>query len=354
MPRFHDLTITDIHKTIRNAVVLTLQPDDPAQFEFSQGQYLTFRKDFNGTELRRSYSISAGKSEGLLQVGIKQVDGGVFSTWANNDLAVGDVLQSMAPMGNFHTGLDKAARKSYLAFAGGSGITPVISTLKTILATEPNSQFTLAYANQNVNSIMFREELEDLKNTYLNRLTLIHILERDSQNIDLFAGRIDAEKCDLLFKHWVDIASIDTAFICGPEPMMLAIDAALKIHGLTQDQIKMELFTAPQQGRASQPAKHQNTALSDGAQATITLDGATRSFAIDKNQSLLEAGLASKIDLPYSCKAGVCSSCRCKLTKGEVEMIANHALEDYEVEKGYILSCQSYPLTAEISVDYDQ
>ncbi len=354
MPRFHDLILTDIHKTTRNAVVLTLKPTDPALFDFKQGQYLTFRRDFDGVELRRSYSISAGKSEGILQVGIKQVDGGTFSTWANTELAVGDVVQSMPPMGNFFTPLEETAQKIYLAFAGGSGITPIISTLKTILETEPNSQFTLVYANQNVNSIMFREELEDLKNIYLNRLTLIHILERDSQNIDLFSGRIDAKKCDLLFKHWVDITSVDTVFICGPEPMMLTIDAALKTHGLTQDQIKFELFTAPQQGRASQQAKPQNTALPNGTQATITLDGATRSFTIEKDQSLLEAGLANKIDIPYSCKAGVCSSCRCKVLKGEVEMIANHALEDYEVEKGYVLSCQSYPLTADITVDYDQ
>ncbi len=354
MPSFHDLTLTNIHKSTRNAVVLTLKSADPAQFKFKQGQYLTFRRDFNGVELRRSYSISAGRSEGILQVGIKQVDGGTFSTWANTDLAVGDVMQAMPPMGSFSTKLEANAQKTYLAFAGGSGITPIISTLKTILATEPNSQFTLIYANQNVNSIMFREELEDLKNTYLSRLTLIHILERDSQNIDLFTGRIDAEKCDLLFKHWVNITSVDTVFICGPEPMMHAIDASLKTHGLTKDQIKFELFTAPQQGRAAQPAKHQNTALPDGTQTTITLDGATRSFTIAQNQSLLEAGLANKIDIPFSCKAGVCLSCRCKVLKGEVEMIANHALEDYEVEKGYILSCQSYPLTAELMVDYDQ
>ena len=215
MARFHTLTVTDVHKTILDAVVLTLSPED-GDFDFVQGQYLTFRRDFDGEELRRSYSICTGKDEGILQVGIKRVDGGAFSTWANEDLKVGDQLEAMQPMGSFHTPVGETDSIYYLGFAGGSGITPVLSILKTVLTHEPNSEFTLVYANRSFSSIMFREELEDLKNIYLGRLTIIHILETEGQDIDLFTGRVDEKKCALLFKHWIDINSVDTAYICGP------------------------------------------------------------------------------------------------------------------------------------------
>ena len=357
MARFHDLTVTDIHKTIRNAVVVTLKPQDgeAGEFDFTQGQYLTFKRDFDGEELRRSYSICAGKGEGILQVGIKQVEGGTFSTWANDNLVVGDTLQAMTPMGAFHTELDPNKAKSYLGFAGGSGITPVLSLLKTILETENGSDFTLVYANQNVNTVMFREELEDLKNIYMGRLSIVHILESDAQNIDLFTGRVDGEKCGELFKHWINIDTIDTAYICGPEPMMLAIRDALVDHGLTKDQIKFELFASGQPGRAKRKAVSKDAGVGAlAAEVTLTLDGASRSFQMDRETSLLEAALAADIDAPFACKAGVCSTCRCKVIEGEVEMVANHALEDYEVEKGFVLSCQSYALSDKIVVDYDQ
>lgn len=355
MARFHTLTVTDVHKTIRDAVVLTLAPTD-GDFDFVQGQYLTFRRDFDGEELRRSYSICAGKDDGVLQVGIKRVDGGAFSTWVNENISVGDQLEAMQPMGSFHAGGDTSDGKSYLAFAGGSGITPVLSILKTVLTREPTSDFTLVYANRGVSSIMFREELEDLKNLYLGRLTIIHILETDSQDIDLFTGRIDDEKCALLFKHWVDIKSVDTAYICGPEPMMLTISKSLKDHGLSEDQIKFELFASGQPGRAKRKAQTVDAGSHTGTtQATIVMDGSTRSFTMPKDgETLLEAAIKNDIDAPFSCKAGVCSTCRAKLLEGEVEMVANHALEDYEVEQGYILTCQCYPLSEKIVVDYDQ
>lgn len=354
MARFHTLTVTDVHKTIRDAVVLTLAPTD-GDFEFTQGQYLTFRQDFDGEELRRSYSICAGKDEGILQVGIKRVDGGSFSTWANENVKVGDQMEAMQPMGSFHTA-GTTDGKSYLAFAGGSGITPVLSILKTVLTREPTSDFTLVYANRSVSSIMFREELEDLKNLYLGRLTIIHILETDSQDIDLFTGRIDAEKCELLFKHWIDINSVDTAYICGPEPMMQAIKKSLTIHGLDDDKIKFELFASGQPGRAKRKAQSADAGSHTGTtNTTIVMDGSTRNFTMPKDGvTLLEAATQNNIDAPFSCKAGVCSTCRAKLLEGEVEMVANHALEDYEVEQGYILTCQCYPLTDKIVVDYDQ
>ncbi len=358
MARFHPLEITEVRRETRDAVVVTLKPraEDAAAFDFTQGQYLTFRRDFDGEELRRSYSICAGKDEGVLRVGIKRVDGGAFSTWANENLAPGLVLDAMPPMGKFYTAIDPAADKHYLGFAGGSGITPVLSIIKTVLSHEPKSRFTLVYANRQISSIMFREELEDLKNLHLGRFSVIHVLETEGQEIDLFTGRIDAEKMAALFERWIDPKSVDTAFICGPEPMMLAIAASLRDHGLTDGQIKFELFASGQPGRAKTKAVSTNTADSAATtEATVTLDGTTRIFKMDKQgMSILDAALANNLDAPYSCKAGVCSTCRCKVLEGEVEMAINHALEDYEVRAGYALSCQAIPLTDRVVVSYDE
>ncbi len=352
MSQFHPLTVTDIHHTIRDAVVLTLEPKDPGAFDFTQGQYLTFRQDFDGTELRRNYSICAGLDDGKLQVGIKRVDGGAFSTFANTQLQVGDTLHAMPPQGKFFTALEPDLAKNYIGFAGGSGITPVLSILKTVLKREPLSTFTLVYANRAVNTIMFREELEDLKNRYMGRLTIIHMLE-SGQDIDLFTGRVDQDKCEALFKQWIDVSAVTTAFICGPEPMMLAIADSLKTHGLEPDQIKFELFSESQQGQLAKQEMAKRAEGQTGTELTVIIEGAQRSFEMSKGQSVLEAALANGQDAPFACKAGVCSTCMCKVIEGEVEMISNHALEDYEVERGYVLSCQSYPLTDKLIVDYD-
>ncbi|MEZ5750845.1 MAG: 1,2-phenylacetyl-CoA epoxidase subunit PaaE [Paracoccaceae bacterium] len=357
MARFLPLDVIDVTKDTRDAVVVTLRPraEDAERFAFTQGQYLTFRREFDGEELRRSYSICAGLDEGLLKVGIKRVDGGAFSTWANENLAPGAVLEAMPPMGNFHTPLDPASARHYLGFAGGSGITPVLSILKTVLAREPRSRFTLVYANKQVSSIMFREELEDLKNTYLGRLSVLHVLETEAQEIDLFTGLVDDAKMAALFTHWVDPKSVDTAFICGPEPMMLTIARNLKAQGLNDDQIKFELFASGQPGRAKKKAVSSVAVQGEACEATVTLDGTTRSFRMPKTgESLLDAALANNLDAPYACKAGVCSTCRAKVLEGEVEMQTNHALEDYEVNQGYVLTCQCYPLSDRVVVSYDE
>ncbi len=357
MPRFHQLAVTDVYKTIRDAVVVTLKPEagSAAAFDFTQGQYLTFRREFDGEELRRSYSICAGKDEGILQVGIKRVDGGAFSTWANEQLKVGDRLEALPPMGAFFTPLDARAERHYLGFAGGSGITPVLSILKTTLVCEPLSRFTLVYANRGINTIMFREELEDIKNVHMGRLNLIHILESDAQDIDLFTGQIDTEKCKQLFAHWINIETVDTAFICGPEPMMLTIAAALRAHGLQDSQIKFELFATSQPGRVKTRVASKDLARSaNQATASITLDGSTQSISMPKNQTVLDAALANAMDVPFACKAGVCSTCRALVLEGDIEMQANHALEDYEVSRGYVLTCQCYPVSDTVVISYDQ
>lgn len=352
MPRFYPLEITQVHRTIRDAVAVTLRPQ-AGDFSFIQGQYLTFRHDFDGVELRRSYSICAGLDDGCLQVGIKRVQGGAFSNWANDSFTPGMVLEAMPPMGQFHTALSPEARKRYIGFAGGSGITPILSIIRSILSREPLSQFTLVYANRAVSSIMFREELEDLKNLHMGRLTLLHVLEDDGQDIELFKGRIDAAKCDALFAGWIDVTAMDTAFICGPEPMMLEIAAALRRHGLSDEQIKYELFAAGQPGQVAKATTQATSQAVPDTRATVILDGTARSFDASRDQSVLQAALAHDIDAPFACTAGVCSTCKCKVLEGEVDMRANHALEDYEVAQGFVLSCQSYPLTDRLVVDYD-
>ncbi len=358
MARFSPLHVTEVKRDTRDFVVVTLEPcdDDRALFAFTQGQYLTFRRNFDGDELRRSYSICAGRDDGVLRVGIKRVDGGTFSSWANEGLKAGDILEAMQPMGTFHLPLAPASKRHYLGFAGGSGITPLLSIIKTTMAREPGSRFTLVYANRQISSIMFREEIEDLKNVYLGRLAVLHVLESDAQDIELFTGRVDGNKCAQLFERWIDIKAVDAAFICGPEPMMLAIASALRDHGLRDDQIKFELFASGQPGRSKVRTGASATKDSSAnTEATVVIDGATRTFLMPKQgQNLLDAALANSIDAPYACKAGVCSTCRAKVLEGESEMVTNHALEDYEVRQGYVLTCQCFPLSAKIVVSYDQ
>ncbi|MCC1492609.1 2Fe-2S iron-sulfur cluster-binding protein [Cognatishimia sp. F0-27] len=353
MPRFHPLEVTDVRKTIRDAVVVTLRPVESGDFRFTQGQYLTFRRDFDGTEIRRSYSICSGVQENTLQVGIKRVADGAFSSWANDTLAPGMVLEAMEPMGAFHTALDPDSARQYLGFAGGSGITPILSIIKTTLDAEPNARFTLVYANRGVHTIMFREELEDLKNRYMGRFSVIHVLESDAQEIELFHGRVDEAKCAALFEHWIDVSAVDVAFICGPEPMMLGIAAALRAHGLTDAQIKFELFASGQPGRLPKRATAQNAGEAKPTRLDVIIDGARRTIETTRDSSILQAAIDASLDPPFSCTAGVCSTCKCKVLEGEVEMVANHALEDYEVAQGYRLSCQSYPMSARVVVDYD-
>lgn len=358
MARFYSLQVTDVRKDTRDAVVLTLQPGegDREAFSFIPGQYLTFRRQFDGQELRRSYSICSGQQEGALRVGIKRVDGGAFSSWANEELRPGMTLEAMPPMGSFHIPVAPDEARHYLGFAGGSGITPLLSIIKSRLVSEPLSRFTLVYANRQISTVMFREELEDLKNNYLGRFSVVHVFNSEAQDIDLFTGNLDKDKCLALFSSWIDLKSVHTAFICGPEPMMLAIADALGSSGLPRERIKFELFASAQPGRAARKtgATVQENAAGN-CEATVTIDGVSRSFTFPKQgQSILDAALENSMDAPYACKAGVCSTCKCKVLEGQVEMAVNHALEDYEVEQGYVLSCQGYPLSDRVVVSFDE
>ncbi|MCH2078203.1 MAG: 2Fe-2S iron-sulfur cluster-binding protein [Rhodobacteraceae bacterium] len=352
MPQFHALKVTDLAKTTRDAVVVTLAPEDGAAFSFAPGQYLTFRRDFDGDELRRSYSICAGRDDGTLQVGIKRVDGGAFSSWANTELAVGDIVEAMVPMGSFHAETEADA-PHIVGFAAGSGITPILSILKSELAQNPEATFTLVYGNRSIHSIMFRDELADLKDLYMGRLSVIHLLTDESQDIDLFHGRIDGAKCADLFRQWIDVSTISMAYICGPEGMAEDVSGALQKHGLEKARIRRELFASSQPGRAKQRPKSDAEAR-QGIKARVTIGGETRTMTMTQDMTLLEAARDNAIDPPFACCAGVCSTCKAKVLEGEVEMAANHALEDYEVEQGYVLTCQSYVKSEKVVFDYDQ
>lgn len=357
MAKFFPLNVLSVVPETRDAVVVQLapHPQDAAHFNFIQGQYLTFRKDFEGQDVRRSYSICSAADSGVLRVAVKKVTGGCFSTWVNDSLKAGDVLDAMPPAGNFHAPLQPNQNRHYLGFAAGSGITPIISLLKTVLTTEPKATFTLVYGNKSPVTIMFRDELEDLKNTYMGRLSILHVLGSEN-DLDLFAGRIDRQKMAALLGGWIDASVADLAFICGPEGMMQDVSAALQSHGMATSQIKFELFGAPQQGQVARPAVTDAASLGDRqCAAVLTIDGVTRTVTMPRTgQSVLEAALGADLGAPFSCRAGVCSTCRARVVRGEYEMLANYALEDYEIEQGYVLTCQTYPQGDDIIVDYDQ
>lgn len=355
MSKFYPLRVATLTNETRDAVVVTFDlPDEQREaFDFRAGQNLTLRAQLNGEEIRRSYSICSAPHEKTVSIAIKRVQDGLFSTWANRELRPGHMIECMPPSGSFGTSIEPGAARHHIAFAAGSGITPVLSILKTVLKEEPQSRFTLVYGNRSSSSVIFKEQLENLKDIYLDRFRLVFVLSREQQDIDLFNGRIDRAKVDKLFQSWIDPASIDVAYICGPQNMMEDVSDSLLAHGLVKEQIKMELFGTAE--RASRKQTSTFIAAEVDCHVTVIQDGRQREFTIHKNnQTVLEEALAQGIELPYSCKGGVCSTCRCKMTEGDVEMDVNFALEDYEVARGFILTCQSYPLSEKLVLDFDQ
>ena len=356
MSKFHSLPIARVDRETRDAVAITFAvPDALAeQFRFEQGQHLTLRTDIDGQDVRRSYSICSAVQDGTLRIAVKKSPGGMFSTWANEALTPGATIDVMPPMGHFNVPLDPAAARHYVGFAAGSGITPLLSIVKTTLAREPKSRFTLFYGNRASGTVMFREELAALKDTYLDRFNLAHVLSREAQDIDLLHGRIDQVKADALLAHWVQLDRVDAVLVCGPEGMMDAVIAALKARGYPESKIKIERFAAsiPKHQHVARPLPQ---AAASECEVTVIIDGSRKSFLLEREkENILEAGLRNGIELPYSCKGGVCSTCRCRLLEGEVDMDVNFALEDYEVARGFILSCQSYPATDKVVIDFDQ
>lgn len=356
MSKFHPLTVANVKNETRDAIVVTFDVPQDLQdaYRYTQGQHLTLRANINNEDVRRSYSICSAVQDKSLRVAIKRVPGGAFSSWANDTLKPGIVLDVMPPMGHFNTPLDPQSERHYLAFAAGSGITPMLSIIKTTLQAEPRSHFTLFYGNRASSSVIFKDELAELKDLYLDRFQLVYVLSREQQDIELFNGRITKEKCEQFFKSWVNLADIDTAFICGPEQMMHDVSDALQANGLAKDKIKVELFAASVPKRAHVPHARP-VAGSEDCDVTLIIDGAHINFTMEKDkESVLDAALKQGIDMRYSCKAGVCSTCRCKVVDGKVDMDANYALEDYEVARGFALSCQSFPVSDKLVMDFDQ
>jgi ring-1,2-phenylacetyl-CoA epoxidase subunit PaaE len=356
MSKFYPLTVAKVKHETRDAIAVTfdLPPHLHDTFRYRQGQHLTLRAMIDGEDVRRSYSICSAVQDNQLRVAIKRVAGGMFSTWANECLKPGVTLDVMPPEGRFNLPLDPASCRHYLAFAAGSGITPILSIVKTTLMAEPHSRFTVLYGNRASSSVIFRDELAELKDVYMERLNLVYVMSREPQDIELFHGRITEEKCRQLFQHWLRVEDVDYAFICGPEDMMHGVSAALQEAGMPSARIRIELFaaSAPRGVREERAiyaveARHQT-------EVTVIMDGNHASFTMDKDkESVLDAGLRAGIDLRYSCKGGVCSTCRCKVLEGQVEMDVNYALEDYEVARGFVLSCQSFPVTDKVVIDFD-
>jgi ring-1,2-phenylacetyl-CoA epoxidase subunit PaaE len=361
--RFHDLTVANVTPEAAGAVAITLAvPADLRQaFDFAPGQFLTVRADIGGADVRRSYSISSARSQlqrGELELGIRPVEGGVFSNWAASQLKAGDTLRVMPPDGRFTVQKQRAIHR--VGFAAGSGITPILSILATTLEEQPESKFTLVYGNRRMDSVMFNEALQDLKDRYPSRLTLIHVLSRQAQEVPLLEGRIDGDKVRAIIDAFLPVGSMDEVFICGPEAMIEETEKTLLGAGVKADRIRTERFTSPTLEALSPEQKAKavlgHPATRDGGevQLTVVLDGKPYDMPMNKNEKILDIALAMGLDLPDSCKGGVCCTCRCKVVEGNTEMEKNFTLEKPEVDQGFVLSCQAKPTSGRVVVSFDE
>ncbi len=357
---FHQLRVKDVRRETAGciSVAFEIPPGLEKEFSFTQGQNITIKADIEGEEIRRSYSICSSPLEGELRVAIKKVPEGRFSAWAHKAITKGSLLSVLPPSGKFYTKLDSANTKNYIAFAAGSGITPLLSIIKTTLATEQGSHFTLVYGNKNRGSIIFKEELEALKNRFLSRFSVHHILSREKTDSPFNQGRIDKEKCETIFKDLLRIENCDAFFLCGPAAMIFTVQNFLEKKEVAANKIHFELFTRPDRSKlaaAEQSPAPTSADITKTSKVTIQLDGIAVEFDLPfYGPSILNAALSLGADLPFACKGGVCATCRAKLLTGEVVMDNNYALEPEEVAKGYILTCQSHPRTDKLVVDFDQ
>ena len=356
MARFYPLKVSSLERETEDCTVISFDLPEDLQntFAFKQGQHLTLRKYLNGEDVRRTYSLCISPSENKLAVAVKKIPTGLFSSFVNEELKAGDILDVMPPMGSFFTELHSDQQKSYVAFAAGSGITPIISIMKAVLESEPKSRFTLFYVNQRVSSIIFKEEIEGLKNKYLNRLQIYHFLTREQLDVPLFYGRIDIDKLNAICNKLINPLTVDEYFLCGPQEMVETIRNGLVEKGVAKNHIHSELFftlNGQKKAIAKDYAKELNGSL---CAVTIRDGGKQFAFSFDGNDNILDAALKQGADLPFACKGGVCCTCKAKLLEGKVEMEVNYALEPEEVEAGYILTCQAHPLSQKVVVDYDQ
>ncbi|MCT4628933.1 2Fe-2S iron-sulfur cluster-binding protein [Winogradskyella sp.] len=356
MAEFHKIKVADIYKETKDTSVITFDiPQDLKEdFEFTPGQHLTLRKDINGEDIRRSYSLCSSPLEDQWKVAVKQIPEGKFSTYANETLKAGDELDVMSPSGTFGVESNKEFKKNYLFFAAGSGITPLMSMIKTHLANEPNSTCKLFYVNKTVKSIIFKEELEQLRNTYFGRLEIYYFLTKERRDIELFNGRFDDEKMQVLTKTFIDIPDTNEVFLCGPENMVNFVSEYLINSGLPKELVHFELFVkglSEEDIKRAERLAQQNV---EGTEVTIVDGGKDFHFTMTKEyDNILDAALGAGADLPFACKGGVCSTCKCEVKEGTVEMKINYALEEFEVAKNWVLSCQAVPTSDKVVVDFD-
>ncbi len=358
--QLHALTIASVAPETDQAVRVGFAIPDELRdtFQYKQGQYLTLESDIDGEAVRRSYSICSGINDSEMQIAIKRVEGGVFSNFANDSLKSGDTIQVMPPQGSFFTELDAERQGNYLFISSGSGITPVVSNIKSILEEEPHSKVTLLFGNQRSSSIMFRETFSFLKNKYMTRFHWVNILSREDQGADVLNGRLNNRKGAELNKQLIKLGSYDEYFICGPESMISEVSRGLRGVGVEEENIHYELFAASAEDARAVVEKHHARAKAYGgkvSQVTVMMDGRAVQLEMTADgENILDAGINNGMDLPYSCKGGVCSTCKAKLVEGEVDMDITHGLEDGEMEQGFILTCQAHPISDSVTVDFDQ
>lgn len=350
--KFYPLTISDLEKTTDECTIVTLdvRKDLQDQFKFTQGQYLTFKANINGEELRRSYSLCSSPLDSQWKIGVKKIQDGRFSTFVNDKLNVGDTLEVAAPAGKFFVPIDANQKRSFVAFAAGSGITPMVSIIKTHLMEEPSSTFKLFYVNRTVASIILKEELEALKNQYMERFEVFYILDEEQRNVALLSGRLDEHKLKDIFYGLCDVNDIDEVFICGPQQMIFGIRDFLVDAGLEEKKVHFELFGTPAVVRKKVEPEFRGKT----ADITIHEGGKTLDFKSPQGEgTILDEAFKHGADLPYACKGGVCSTCKAKLEEGDVDMLVNYALEDDEVKEGLILTCQAVPTSDKVVVNFD-
>lgn len=356
---FHPLRVRSVQPDTAEAVIVSFDvpPELRPVFGFTQGQYLTLRKEIAGQDLRRSYSICAGVDDGELRVGVRKVSGGVFSNWINEQLQPGDTISVMAPQGRFFVPIEPQAHRHHLGIAGGSGITPILSIMKTVLAREPGSRFTLIYGNRKLRSTMFKEELEDLKDKYLSRLVIHHVFSDEHTEADINSGVMSRAKIAEFLADLLPAGSIDHAYICGPFQMNDEAEAALLAAGVPEDRIHIERFGIAQAGAGQVGAVVHQAQPGDAARARITIirDGLQREIAFSREQaSILDAASDAGMEVPFSCTSGVCGTCRAKLVEGQVRMERNFALDKKDVAAGYVLTCQAHPITERVVLSFDE
>jgi ring-1,2-phenylacetyl-CoA epoxidase subunit PaaE len=353
-PRFHRLAINDLRREASDAVSMTFAiPGELAgDYAFAPGQYLTLRTMLDGEEVRRSYSICSGPDDGEIRIAVKKVDGGAFSSWVAEELKCGDELDVMTPTGRFGAIPPAQSGRTHVGFAAGSGITPILSLVKGVLAHEPDSRFFLFYGNRATDNIMFLEALEELKDRFIDRLSIFHVISGEEQDIPILHGRLDGDKVRVLLRSLVPADSVDHVFICGPSGMSEDIEATCRNIGIGADRIHVERFVSEFGGKP-RPKQAVAPDAPPKAIASLIIDGKRRDVPVAEDEAILDAALRAGVDLPFACKGGMCSTCRARLVEGEAQMDVNYSLEPWELKAGFVLTCQAKPSSGRVVVDYD-